>query len=645
LIITEYAKKSDTQSIIFPLITKKIDLMKKTIICTCLFFCTIFFLNAQSEIPYTFDNELPETYINLILDSKTEIEALALEFSVDNAILNPHTGKYEVRLWVARKDYQRFHDLNIPYSLFEAPHTESKAVTMAYSYNEMITWNKYPTYSTYLAMMDTFQKRYPNLCKIDTILAATPDNHMIIAAHISNTLNTPSNKPEFLYTSTMHGDEVTGYYCMLRLIDYLLSNYETDARVANIVNNINLWICPNENPDGTYYSGNNIIGSSPTSTRANSNGVDLNRSYPHPMQYISTLEPEIAAMINFVEQHHFVLSANFHGGAELANYPWDGWRSQQHSHADDAWWQYVCRNYADSCQYYGNSGYFNDQNDGITNGGDWYVIYGSRQDYLNYYVGCREMTVEISSNKTPSASNLPSFWNANKSSLLSYIEESLYRFRGLVFDAYTEDPLHAEVFINQHDEMNTQVYSHLPIGNYHRPIKAGTYNVTFSAEGYCPRTFDITVQDHHTLVFHVALTPCDSNGNIIPDSNNHVQIPTIPDFGEEEVADMDAADSQLEIGVNEATNGVTGITDKYGAAAIKVYPNPTKNHFYILYTGALKENSISYQLTDIYGKEISAAIIHATITEVPISSFPSGIYILLIREQNRIIESTKIIKN
>jgi hypothetical protein len=203
--------------------------MKKTIICTYLFFFTIFFLNAQSEIVYTFDNEKPETYINLILDSKTEVEALALEFSVDNAVLNPRTGKYEVRLWLARKDYQRFHDLNIPYSLFEDPRTELKAVTMAYSYNEMLTWNKYPTYSTYLAMMDTFQKRYPTLCKIDTILAATPENHMILAAHISSTLNTPSNKPDFLYTSTMHGDEVTGYYCMLRLIDYLLSIYETAA--------------------------------------------------------------------------------------------------------------------------------------------------------------------------------------------------------------------------------------------------------------------------------------------------------------------------------------------------------------------------------------------------------------------------------
>ena len=78
----------------------------------------------------------------------------------------------------------------------------------------------------------------------------------------------------------MHGDEVTGYYLMLRLIDYLLSNYDSDPQVQNIVNNVDLWICPLENPDGTYRNHNDSLNESPYSTRHNYTDDDLNRSYP-----------------------------------------------------------------------------------------------------------------------------------------------------------------------------------------------------------------------------------------------------------------------------------------------------------------------------------------------------------------------------
>jgi len=47
-----------------------------------------------------------------------------------------------------------------------------------------------------------------------------------------------------MYTSSMHGDELTGYVLMLRLIDSLLSTYGTNPRVTNLVNNFEIWINP-----------------------------------------------------------------------------------------------------------------------------------------------------------------------------------------------------------------------------------------------------------------------------------------------------------------------------------------------------------------------------------------------------------------
>lgn len=591
------------------------------------------------------NEEKPEVYLDLTLYSQEDIQQLSMLFSIDDLRYEALSESYNVRIWLAKKDYQHFLDLNIPFTYSE--NNGEKAVAMAYSYEEMLGWNKYPTYSTYLAMMDSFQKKYPTLCKIDTILAATPRNHAILAAHISTSLHTPTNKPEFLYSSTMHGDEVTGYYCMLRLIHYLLSNYDSDEEVRQIVNNVNLWICPLENPDGTYYSGNNTIGSSPTSTRSNSNGVDLNRVYPNPLVAPSQLEPEVSAMVQFFAQRHFVISANFHGGAELANYPWDSWTSRQRKHSDEAWWRYVARNYADTCQRYGGSYYFDDMNDGITNGGDWYVIYGSRQDYLNYYEHCREITLEISSSKTPSASTLPNYWNANRRAMLNYIKEALYGFRGIVFNAYTQQPIHAEIFINQHDSVFSQVYSHLPIGNYHRPIKAGTYSVTFSAEGYCPRTFTITTRDKQVVLFHVALTPCDEDGNVLPDTTHSTPNDDLISYWEDDsFHSVDYADGETPIdGQVDATHYATGVQTNDLANLIKIYPNPTSETAVIYLKSISLDSKIRYQCYDLYGKLLFENYLTSDKTLLPLSAYPAGLYLIKLYKDNSPIVNLKLIKN
>jgi len=45
---------------------------------------------------------------------------------------------------------------------------------------------------------------------------------------------------------------------MLRLADYLLENYTSDLKVKDLVDNLEIWINPLANPDGTYNSGNSL---------------------------------------------------------------------------------------------------------------------------------------------------------------------------------------------------------------------------------------------------------------------------------------------------------------------------------------------------------------------------------------------------
>ena len=50
-------------------------------------------------------------------------------------------------------------------------------------------------------------------------------------------------------------------------------------------------------------------------------GYDLNRNFPDPGLSNVVRQKETLDMIKFMRKHHFVISANFHSGAEVVNYP------------------------------------------------------------------------------------------------------------------------------------------------------------------------------------------------------------------------------------------------------------------------------------------------------------------------------------
>lgn len=66
--------------------------------------------------------------------------------------------------------------------------------------------------------------------------------------------------------------------------------------------------------------------------RRNSNGVDLNRNFPDLFECNSVpLEPETKAILNWLNENNFILSANLHGGSVVANYPFDNYAGASRS--------------------------------------------------------------------------------------------------------------------------------------------------------------------------------------------------------------------------------------------------------------------------------------------------------------------------
>ncbi len=354
-------------------------------------------------------------------------------------------------------------------------------------------WNSYLTYGDYVAMMEDFPNSVTNGANctlVDLGTLSTSNHRRILGVRLNN--GQPDGKPKFLYTSTMHGDEVTGMILMLRLIDELCTS--TDSRITSLLDNLDIFIFPCTNPDGTYYGGNNSVSGA---RRYNGNNVDLNRHFPdfddgvHP-DGASYYQDEAQWMMDLAQQYLFTMGANYHGGAEVMNYPWD---TYQPVHPDDAWWRYVCREYAQLAQSVSSSYMTGTSSNGIINGYAWYTITGSRQDYMNYYGQCREVTIECSTAKTPSASQLPNFWNYNHNSMLTFMEQSLNGVHGYVYDAETGEPIEGvTVTVLDHDDFGSEVSTHT-VGDFHRPIKGGTYTFEFSKEGYYPETVTVTVAD------------------------------------------------------------------------------------------------------------------------------------------------------
>jgi PKD repeat protein len=440
-----------------------------------------------------------EVYFRFTIGSKEEIHKLTKTISIDNVKGDTVWG------YANRKEFSRFIELGYKYTLLPNPGDLIHPVMVdKIDLKSRQNWDYYPTYNAYLDLLTQFKAAHPDICKIDTI-GVLASGRMLLAVKISDNVNVEEGEPEFLYTSSIHGDEVCGYVLMLHLIDYLLTNYGTDTRVTNMVNNMVIWINPLANPDGTYHGGNNTVNGA---TRYNANGVDMNRNYPDPEDGQhpdgEAWQPETVFFMNFASAHHLVMSANFHGGAEVVNYPWDTWAKL---HPDNNWWVNVSREYADTVHAH-SSGYLTDLNNGITNGYAWYEVAGGRQDYMNYFQHCREVTIELSSTKLLPASQLESHWNYNYRSFLNYIEQASYGITGTVTDSLTGEPLKAKVFIQNHDVDSSYVYSSTIMGDYHRPIKAGSYTVVFSAPCHYSKTIqNVAVTDLNATTLNVQLQP------------------------------------------------------------------------------------------------------------------------------------------
>jgi hypothetical protein len=533
-------------------------------------------LRDQDEILRQIISQYGQADVTLTVTDRKSIDILSANvsiLSVKDKVVNISLSPLTVE-WFIRQQY---------YYLIEEK-ISPRGLVYARSLTQALQWENYPTYPQYDSIMQSFATLYPDLCRLDTI-GTSINGKLVLVLKISDNPGIEKDEPKVFYTSTMHGDETGGFVLMLHLADYLLKNYSSDIRVKNLVDNLEIWINPLANPDGTYRGGDIIS----TPTRFNANGYDLNRNFPDPLDPNTVKQKETLDMIKFMRKHKFSLSANFHSGEEVVNYPWDRWLSKLH--ADEDWFYAISRSYADTAHVYAGPEYMNFLDNGVTRGAVWYLVYGGRQDFITWELQGREVTIELDNQFITPAPQLVNLWQNNWHSLLGYLENALYGIHGLVRNNTSHIPVPAKVFINGHDKDSSQVYSDTLTGSFVRFLAPGSWNLTFTANGYIP-----------VLISNVMVT-----------SGQRTDL----------IVDMVPAPEVVE--------------NPDSSTSLRLFPNPATNNLYAVLPDAMA-GFINVRIINQAGALISEYNIEA-IQKVPVmldvKTLAAGIYTVLFSNFNR----------
>lgn len=258
--------------------------------------------------------------------------------------------------------------------------------------------------------LKSLAKKYPDLSKLYSIGKSVKKRDLWVMK-LSNHAGKDDGRPEFKYIANMHGNEIVGRELMFLFIKDCLENYKTDMRIKNLLDKFQIHILVSMNPDGAK-----------SIQRGNAEGVDLNRDFPDfdtkdNVDSPDNRAPETQAVMNWQAKHKFILSANFHGGAEVVNYPWDTVADK--SPVEDKVKE-LSLGYAQNAPYIGASTVFTN---GITNGYAWYEVKGGMQDWSIYWRNDLQLTIELSSEKWPTYSRIEYYYEQNRPALIGFIEQ------------------------------------------------------------------------------------------------------------------------------------------------------------------------------------------------------------------------------
>ena len=337
----------------------------------------------------------------------------------------------------------------------------------------------FPTHADLTKKLQAAVAKLPGKMKLFSIGKSGMGQELWVVK-ISDNVETDETEPEFKYISSMHGDEIVGRELTTNLIEEIADKYGKDKTITDLVDNTELFIMPSMNPDGSKLK-----------QRANAAGVDLNRNYPDwsagATNSAAAVAIENKAIMALHDARQFALSANFHGGSIVVNYPWDATYDR---HPMDAFIQELSSVYADLNPEMRNSSEFHG---GITNGADWYVVKGGMQDWSYFYHNDLQVTIELSHTKYPSYSDIPGFWSSNRDSMYAYMKQ-VHRGAGFKLGRAA---VTGTVAIKQTSPVAKDMGSYsFKNSEFYKVLPEGEYEYTVTEKNGTPKSLTVRVEEN-----------------------------------------------------------------------------------------------------------------------------------------------------
>jgi hypothetical protein len=199
------------------------------------------------------------------------------------------------------------------------------------------------TYSEMIDDLDAIHAAYPNITTAKTSLGTSHLGWDVWAIKVSDNPDIQEDEPEILFDGLHHAREPITVSVLLNTLRYLCENYGTDPHITSLVDHRQIWFVPIVNPDGYLYNealypaGGGMWRKNRRDNGGGACGVDLNRNYPYewggagsssdPYDNLyrgpyAGSEPEVQAMMNFIENHQFVTQNSYHSVVGAILFPW-----------------------------------------------------------------------------------------------------------------------------------------------------------------------------------------------------------------------------------------------------------------------------------------------------------------------------------
>ncbi|MGB4971039.1 MAG: M14 family zinc carboxypeptidase, partial [Cyclobacteriaceae bacterium] len=111
-------------------------------------------------------------------------------------------------------------------------------------------WKKYHTTSDAYALLSAWNTAYPNLTNLYSIGETLKGTQLMVLEITNKKTGNSGDKPAYYYDGNIHAGELTGAEVSLHFAWHVLSNYDKDPKIKNLLDTRTLYIRPKFNPDG-----------------------------------------------------------------------------------------------------------------------------------------------------------------------------------------------------------------------------------------------------------------------------------------------------------------------------------------------------------------------------------------------------------